>query len=218
MNSQRDESSSSLTNPLGEIPAEVRAYLEQHKIEPILTKAFNEVMKNLPIDPFSEICSILKSESKDIFSVNSISIKEKIIEDFKAIPSFEISMTYKGATRTVLTYPIPFSSLAYEKYSAANEELLNTFNEIFNENVKNLDFEDPNLFDEKLLSLIQNKIKDKENDAMSLSLSNTISLMIYISTALMKNMTLSEYFKENKSNLIFKNGLKKKVTPNMIIM
>ena len=215
MNSQRDESSSSLTNPLGEIPAEVRAYLEQHKIEPILTKAFNEVMKNLPIDPFSEICSILKSESKDIFSVNSISIKEKIIEDFKAIPSFEISMTYKGATRTVLTYPIPFSSLAYEKYSAANEELLNTFNEIFNENVKNLDFEDPNQFDEKLLSLIQNKIKDKENDAMSLSLSNTISLMIYISTALMKNMTLSEYFKENKSNLIFKNGLKKKVTPNL---
>jgi len=215
MNSQRDESSSSLTNPVGEIPAEVRAYLEQHKIEPILTKAFNEVMRNLPIDPFSEICSILKSESKDIFSINSISIKEKIIEDFRAIPSFEISMTYKGATRTVLTYPIPFSSLAYEKYSTSNEELLNTFNEIFNENVKNLDFEDPNQFDEKLLSLIQNKSKDKENDAMSLSLSNTISLMIYISTALMKNMTLSEYFKENKSNLIFKNGLKKKVTPNL---
>lgn len=215
MNSQRDESSSSLTNPVGEIPAEVRAYLEQHKIEPILTKAFNEVMRNLPIDPFSEICSILKSESKDIFSINSISIKEKIIEDFRAIPSFEISMTYKGATRTVLTYPIPFSSLAYEKYSTSNEELLNTFNEIFNENVKNLDFEDPNQFDEKLLSLIQNKSKDKENDAMSLSLSNTISLMIYISTALMKNMTLSEYFKENKSNLIFKNSLKKKVTPNL---
>ena len=212
------ESSSSLTQ-LGEMPAEVRLYLEQHKIEPILTKAFNEVMRILPIDPFSEICSILKTESKDIYQVNSISIKDKVIEDFKTIPSFEVSMTYKGATRTVLTYPIPFSSLAYEKYLASNEELAKTFNSIFNESVKNLDFEDPSQFDEKLLSLIQNtnqdKEKEKESDPMVLSLSNTISLMIYISTALMKNKTLSEYFKENKSNLIFKNESKKKSTPNL---
>jgi hypothetical protein len=223
MKNHREDSSSSLNNQHGEIPAEVRQYLEQHKIEPILTKAFNQVMRDLPIDPFSEICSILKSESKDIYSINSITIKEKVIEDFKTIPTFEVSMTYKGATRTVLTYPIPFSSLAYEKYLAANEELSNAFNTIFNENVKNLDFEDPKQFDEKLLSLIQNKNKgedkekEKENDSspMSLSICNTLSLMIYISTALMKNMSLSEYIKENKSNLIFKNGSKKKGTPNL---
>ena len=225
MNNHREDSSSSLNNQQGEIPAEVRQYLDQHKIEPILTKAFNQVMRDLPIDPFSEICSILKSESKDIYSINSITIKEKVVEDFKTIPTFEVSMTYKGATRTVLTYPIPFSSLAYEKYLAANEELSNTFNTIFNENVKNLDFEDPKQFDEKLLALIQNKNKgedkekekEKENDAnpMSLSICNTLSLMIYISTALMKNMSLSEYIKENKSNLIFKNGSKKKGTPNL---
>ena len=215
---QKEDSNSSLTNPMGEIPAEVRAYLEQHKIEPILSKAFNDVMMRLPIDPFSEICSILKSESKDIFSINSISIKDKIIEDFQTIPSFEISMTYKGATRTVLTYPIPFSTLAYEKYLASNDELLKSFNEIFNENIKNLDFEDPKQFDEKILSLIKdkNKDKDKENDVMALSLSSTLSLMIYISTALMKNMNLCEYIKENKSNVIFKNHLKKKgKTPNL---
>ena len=216
MNIQREDSNSSLTNPLGEIPAEVRLYLEQHKIESILTKAFNDVMKNLPIDPFSEICSILKTESKDIFSINSISIKEKIIEDFQTIPSFEVSMTYKGATRTVLTYPVPFSTLAYEKYSTSKEELMNTFNQIFNEDVKNLDFEDPKQFDEKLISLIKEKNKENENDPMILSLSNTISLMIYISTALMKNLSLKEYIKETKSNLIFKNGSKKKnKTPNL---
>ena len=216
MNIQREDSNSSLTNPLGEIPAEVRLYLEQHKIESILTKAFNDVMKNLPIDPFSEICSILKTESKDIFSINSISIKEKIIEDFQTIPSFEVSMTYKGATRTVLTYPVPFSTLAYEKYSTSKEELMNTFNQIFNEDVKNLDFEDPKQFDEKLISLIKDKNKENENDPMILSLSNTISLMIYISTALMKNLSLKEYIKETKSNLIFKNGSKKKnKTPNL---
>ena len=214
MNTQREESISSLSNQGGEVPLEVHAYLEQHKIEPTLTKAFNDVMRLLPIDPFSEICSILKSESKDIFSINSISIKEQIIEDFKTIPSFEISMTYKGATRTVLTYPIPFSSLAYEKYTESNEELNKTFNEIFSEDVKNLDFEDPNKFDENLVNLMMKK--NKETDVMALSLSNTISLMIYISTALMKNMTLSEYIKENKSNLIFKNGNKKNgKSPNL---
>jgi len=214
MNTQREESISSLSNQGGEVPVEVHAYLEQHKIEPTLTKAFNDVMKLLPIDPFSEICSILKSESKDIFSINSISIKEQIIEDFKTIPSFEISMTYKGATRTVLTYPIPFSSLAYEKYTNSNEELNNTFNEIFSEDVKNLDFEDPNKFDENLVNLMIKK--NKETDVMALSLSNTISLMIYISTALMKNMSLSEFIKENKSNLIFKNGNKKNgKSPNL---
>ena len=214
MNTQREESISSLSNQGGEVPLEVHAYLEQHKIEPTLTKAFNDVMRLLPIDPFSEICSILKSESKDIFSINSISIKEQIIEDFKTIPSFEISMTYKGATRTVLTYPIPFSSLAYEKYTESNEELNKTFNEIFSEDVKNLDFEDPNKFDENLVNLMMKK--NKETDVMALSLSNTISLMIYISTALMKNMSLSEYIKENKSNLIFKNGNKKNgKSPNL---
>ena len=58
--------------------------------------------------------------------------------------------------------------------------------------------------------------KNKETDVMALSLSNTISLMIYISTALMKNMSLSEYIKENKSNLIFKNGNKKNgKSPNL---
>ena len=214
MNTQREESISSLSNQGGEVPLEVHAYLEQHKIEPTLTKAFNDVMRLLPIDPFSEICSILKSESKDIFSINSISIKEQIIEDFKTIPSFEISMTYKGATRTVLTYPIPFSSLAYEKYTESNEELNKTFNEIFSEDVKNLDFEDPNKFDENLVNLMMKK--NKETDVMALSLSNTISLMIYKSTALMKNMSLSEYIKENKSNLIFKNGNKKNgKSPNL---
>ena len=214
MNTQREESISSLSNQGGEVPLEVHAYLEQHKIESTLTKAFNDVMRLLPIDPFSEICSILKSESKDIFSINSISIKEQIIEDFKTIPSFEISMTYKGATRTVLTYPIPFSSLAYEKYTESNEELNKTFNEIFSEDVKNLDFEDPNKFDENLVNLMMKK--NKETDVMALSLSNTISLMIYISTALMKNMSLSEYIKENKSNLIFKNGNKKNgKSPNL---
>ena len=213
---QREDSNSSLTNPQGEIPNEVRIYIEQHKIEPILTKAFNDVMRLLPIDPFSEICSILKTESKDIFSINSISIKDKVIEDFQTIPSFEVSMTYKGATRTVLTYPIPFSTLAYEKYTASNEELANTFNQIFSEDVKNLDFEDPKQFDEKLLNLIKDKNKEKENDPMALSLSNTISLMIHISTALMKNLTFSEYIKETKSNLIFKiNSRKKGKTPNL---
>ena len=215
---QREDSNSSLTNPQGEIPNDVRIYLEQHKIEPILTKAFNEVMQLLPIDPFSEICSILKTESKDIFSINSISIKDKVIEDFQTIPSFEVSMTYKGATRTVLTYPIPFSTLAYEKYISSNDELANTFNQIFSEEVKNLDFEDPKQFDEKLLSLIKdkNKDKEKENDPMTLSLSNTISLMIHISTALMKNITFSEYIKETKSNLIFKiNSRKKGKSPNL---
>ena len=169
MNIQREVSNSSLNNPSGEIPAEVKLYLEQHNIEPILTKAFNNVMKSLPIDPFSEICSILKTESKDIFSINSISIKEKIVEDFQSIPSFEVSMTYKGATRNVLTYPIPFSTPAYEKYISSNEELLKSFNEIFNENVKNMDFEDPKQFDEKLLALIKEKNKEKENeiDAMA---------------------------------------------------
>ena len=220
MNIQREESNSSLNNPSGEIPAEVKLYLEQHNIEPILTKAFNNVMKSLPIDPFSEICSILKTESKDIFSINSISIKEKIVEDFQSIPSFEVSMTYKGATRNVLTYPIPFSTPAYEKYISSNDELLKSFNEIFNENVKNMDFEDPKQFDEKLLALIKdkNKNREKENeiDAMALSLSNTISLMIYISTALMKNMSLSKFIRENKSNIIFKNSSKKKgKTPNL---
>ena len=215
MNIQRDESANStLTNIGGEISAEVHAYLDQHKIESTLTKAFNEVMKTLPIDPFSEICSILKSESKDIFSINSISIKEKVIEDFKSIPSFEVTMTYKGATRNVLSYPIPFSTLAYEKYLSSNEELNNTFSEIFSEDVKNLDFEDPNQFDENLINLVIKK--NKENDDMALSLSNTLSLMIYISTALMKNMSLSKYIKENKSNLIFRNESKKKgKTPNL---
>ena len=213
---QREDSNSSLTNPQGEIPNEVRIYIEQHKIEPILTKAFNDVMRLLPIDPFSEICSILKTESKDIFSINSISIKDKVIEDFQTIPTFEVSMTYKGATRTVLTYPIPFSTLAYEKYTASNDELANTFNQIFSEDVKNLDFEDPKQFDEKLLNLIKDKNKEKENDPMTLSLSNTISLMIHVSTALMKNLTFSEYIKEAKSNLIFKiNSRKKGKTPNL---
>ena len=213
---QREDSNSSLTNPQGEIPNEVRIYIEQHKIEPILTKAFNDVMRLLPIDPFSEICSILKTESKDIFSINSISIKDKVIEDFQTIQTFEVSMTYKGATRTVLTYPIPFSTLAYEKYTASNDELANTFNQIFSEDVKNLDFEDPKQFDEKLLNLIKDKNKEKENDPMTLSLSNTISLMIHVSTALMKNLTFSEYIKETKSNLIFKiNSRKKGKTPNL---
>ena len=214
MNTNREESVSSLTNQGGEVPSEVQAYLDQHKIESILTKAFNEVMKALPIDPFSEICSILKSESKDIFSVNSISIKEKIIEDFKSIPSFEVIMTYKGAIRNVLSYPIPFSSSAYEKYLSSNEELNNTFKEIFTEDIKNLDFEDPNQFDENLINLIIKK--NKENDDMALSLCNTLSLMIYISTALMKNMSLSCYIRENKSNLVFRNENKRKrKSPNL---
>ena len=46
-----------------DLPEEITKYLEQHKIESILTKAFNDVITRLPIDPFSEICSILKSHA-----------------------------------------------------------------------------------------------------------------------------------------------------------
>ena len=199
------------------LPKEIVAYIEQHKLESILTKAFNEVICKLPIDPFSDICSILKTESKAIFSINSIKIKEQIIEDFKSIPSIELIMTYKGATRTALTYPVPFSSLAYEKYTTSNDELLKTFNEIFSEEVKNLDYEDPNQFDEKVLSILKNKNKEnKETDAMALSLSNTISLMIFLSTALMKNINFSQYMAENKTNLILKKAKRNQgITPNL---
>ena len=208
---------SSLLMEGSELPPKIAAYLQQHKLESILTKAFNDVMDKMPIDPYSEICSILKTESKPIFSVNSIKIKEQIIEDFKSIPSLELIMTYKGATRTVLTYPVPFSSLAYEKYTASNDELLNVFNEIFSENVKNLDYEDPNQFDEKILAILKAKNKEnKETDAMALSLSNTISLMIFISTALMNNINFSQFIAENKSNLILKKAQRNQgKTPNL---
>ena len=200
-----------------ELPSEIKDYIKQHKLESILTKAFNEVMSKLPIDPYSEICSILKEESKPIFSINSIKVKEQIIEDFKSIPSLELIMSYKGATRTVLTYPIPFSSLAYEKYTASNDELLNVFNEIFSEEVKSLDYEDPNQFDEKILNILKSKNKEnKETDAMALSLSNTISLMIYISTALMTNTNFSQFIAENKLNLILKKSRRNQgKTPNL---
>ena len=200
-----------------ELPSEIKDYIKQHKLESILTKAFNEVMSKLPIDPYSEICSILKEESKPIFSINSIKVKEQIIEDFKSIPSLELIMSYKGATRTVLTYPVPFSSLAYEKYTASNDELLNVFNEIFSEEVKSLDYEDPNQFDEKILNILKSKNKEnKETDAMALSLSNTISLMIYISTALMTNTNFSQFIAENKLNLILKKSQRNQgKTPNL---
>ena len=208
---------SSLLMEGSELPPKIVAYLQQHKLESILTKAFNDVMRILPIDPYSEICSILKDESKTIFSINSIKIKDQIIEDFKSIPSLELIMTYKGATRTVLTYPVPFSTLAFEKYTASNDELINVFNEIFSEEVKSLDYEDPNQFDEKLLTILKNKNKEnKETDAMALSLSNTISLMIYISTALMTNINFSQFIAENKSNLILKKAQRNQgKTPNL---
>ena len=208
---------SSLLLEGSELPEKIKAYIEEHKLESILTKAFNDVIRILPIDPYSEICSILKDENKPIFSINSIKIKDQIIEDFKSIPSLELIMTYKGATRTVLTYPVPFSTLAYEKYTASNDELLNVFNEIFSEEVKSLDYEDPNQFDEKILTLLKNKNKEnKETDAMALSLSNTISLMIYISTALMTNINFSQFIAENKSNLILKKAQRNQgKTPNL---
>ena len=208
---------SSLLLEGSELPEKIKAYIEEHKLESILTKAFNDVIRILPIDPYSEICSILKDENKPIFSINSIKIKDQIIEDFKSIPSLELIMTYKGATRTVLTYPVPFSTLAYEKYTASNDELLNVFNEIFSEEVKSLDYEDPNQFDEKILTLLKNKNKEnKETDAMALSLSNTISLMIYISTALMTNINFCQFIAENKSNLILKKAQRNQgKTPNL---
>ena len=208
---------SSLLLEGSELPEKIKAYIEEHKLESILTKTFNDVIRILPIDPYSEICSILKDENKPIFSINSIKIKDQIIEDFKSIPSLELIMTYKGATRTVLTYPVPFSTLAYEKYTASNDELLNVFNEIFSEEVKSLDYEDPNQFDEKILTLLKNKNKEnKETDAMALSLSNTISLMIYISTALMTNINFCQFIAENKSNLILKKAQRNQgKTPNL---
>ena len=208
---------SSLLLEGSELPEKIKAYIEEHKLESILTKAFNDVIRILPIDPYSEICSILKDENKPIFSINSIKIKDQIIEDFKSIPSLELIMTYKGTTRTVLTYPVPFSTLAYEKYTASNDELLNVFNEIFSEEVKSLDYEDPNQFDEKILTLLKNKNKEnKETDAMALSLSNTISLMIYISTALMTNINFCQFIAENKSNLILKKAQRNQgKTPNL---
>ena len=208
---------SSLLLEGSELPEKIKAYIEEHKLESILTKAFNDVIRILPIDPYSEICSILKDENKPIFSINSFKIKDQIIEDFKSIPSLELIMTYKGATRTVLTYPVPFSTLAYEKYTASNDELFNVFNEIFSEEVKSLDYEDPNQFDEKILTLLKNKNKEnKETDAMALSLSNTISLMIYISTALMTNINFCQFIAENKSNLILKKAQRNQgKTPNL---
>ena len=80
-----------------------------------------------------------------------------------------------------------------------------------------MDYEDPNQFDEKILAILKTKNKEnKENDAMALSISNTISLMVYISTALMKNINFSQFIAENKSNLIMKKALRNQgKTPNL---
>ena len=83
--------------------------------------------------------------------------------------------------------------------------------------MKSLDYEDPNQFDEKILTLLKNKNKEnKETDEMALSLSNTISLMIYISTALMTNINFCQFIAENKSNLILKKPQRNQgKTPNL---
>ena len=211
MNLQREESLSSVSNQTSELPSEIRLYVDQTKLEQTLTNLFNDVLVRLPVDPFSEFCSILKSQSKDSYIIKSISIKEKLFEDFKSFSTFEVSMIYKGTERKILTYPIPFSSPAYEKISASPEELTKTYNEIFSEQIKNFEYIDPDEFDNKIMELI--KGKNKEKDEITLSLSNTLSLISYISTAYIKNMELSDFIRKNKSNIIFKNTQIKEKSP-----
>ena len=51
---------------------------------------------------------------------------------------------------------------------------------------------------------------------MAFSLSNIISLMVYISTALMRNINFSQYIAENKLNVIMKKPQRNKgITPNL---
>ena len=113
-----------------ELSPEIQEYSNKHHIEEVLTLSVNEVLRNLPPDPFSALLSIIKEHSLPIFTINSMRIVSVICQEFKTIPALAISMSYKGTKRDIFNYRLPFTAALYEKLAQSNyEELIKVFDE-----------------------------------------------------------------------------------------
>ena len=176
------------------ITQEVIEYKNKHKLEETLTKAVNEIFRTMPPDPFSNLCQLLKQNSQISFLLDNVEIKNKIIGEFQEVPCLIITMTFQGNTRTILNYPLPFSSSSFEKLKESYEPLLTCLSTVFNENLCNFSIESIEKFDDFLMETLHNA--NSLNDDISIALTNSLSICAFISMSLMKEETLPQFIRE----------------------
>ncbi|MCQ2819883.1 MAG: hypothetical protein MJ252_21675 [archaeon] len=181
---------------------EVKEYLNNFELESVLNEAVNKVLLELPPDPFSAICSIAKKHCLDTFNIENISLTNELNNDFLKVPTLNITLSYKGNTRKIFSYPLPYNDEDRQKMTENPNEIIDLFCKIFIKELENFSFETIDDFDEnltKILSEIPN-----ENIQLGKILVNGLSFSMLKSISLMCEQPLYEFIEEKYQNFILK--------------
>lgn len=181
---------------------DVKNYCLKFKIETVLNQAINEVLLSMPPDPFSGICSIIKTYSSNSFTVDFITLKNEFNTDFTKVPTLNITLSYKGNTRNILSFPIPFNEADKEKFDANPNEIVDIYSEHFLKPLENFAFENIEDFDSNLIEIFS-KIPGEHKQLAQLII-NSLSISMLISMCLMCDQTFPSFIREKWPEFLMK--------------
>ena len=198
-----------MANNLIENPT-VKEYVSKYNLEQFLNKMVNNILINLPDDPFSEMCTLINDvkiflfkyylqNAKQIYKINSIKLVKKLTSEFEYHFCLEITLSFKGNTQKVLKYFLPFQKNVFEiinQNPEKIEEIFDKFDCINDYNIENF-----SSFNQSLEGLVQN-LEDENDKLIAYNLSNSISLSSFVSMSIMNNLSLIDFIYEKYEDFI----------------
>lgn len=158
---------------------EIKEYVEEFKLEEIITKAVNLLVRELPKDPFSFLCSIMKENSLQIYTITDIQIQTVFRQDFQRNLELKIRMSYQGNEKETIRYLIPFKNTLYDKIKDNLELVIEVFNTTYKEALINYQIDNFEKFDS---SLKENKKDLPQSDDIKKEIGETIVNALSISS------------------------------------
>ena len=130
----------------------IKEYCAKFSIEKILNSAINEVLTQLPSDPYSLLSTFLKKHSQSIYKIDQIKLDQKLTDDLSLSLALEFTLSFQGNTQKVFTYFLPYNSKELsEKANSNPDEIISIFNNTFSKALTGYDIEQFPTYDKYIL-------------------------------------------------------------------
>lgn len=170
---------------------EVKDYIEEFKLEETITKAVNSLVRELPKDPFSFLCSVMKANSLQIYTITDIQINKIYRQDFQKNLELKIRMSYQGNEKETMRYLIPFSNTLYEKIKDNLDLVIEVFNSAYKSTLLNYQIDNFEKFDTFLKQTKKGIPQEDEiKKGIGATIVNAISITSFISMSIIREESI----------------------------
>lgn len=177
-----------------------KEYIEVNNLEETLDVTINEILRNLPLDPFSSMVELLQDKCASSLQIKQVEIGKTINSDFVENVCISMKSSFKGNNFNI-KYDVPFSSTSYESGEDIVDKTITIFDEYFKvalcQDLQINDFHEMDLILDNLYEKMLSNEKAQRLLNIGLNLLNAISYTTILSLSTVNGKSIAKYLANN---------------------